>query len=171
MPRRLLGEPWQPMIGSASQSESEWVTGNMKVISRYTLKSWAISRTRRWKGSLRMSNSVDFWYRLISRRATVPGRNRWGFFTPPVAACGDQVRKTVFLLLLPNVETYRGLTGLWFCGELLARCFTWSRVRINRGRRRWRYTYHQWICERFALCVPFRVFLASSSIKANSRWW
>ena len=33
-----------------------------------------------------MSNSVDFWYLLISRRATVPGLKRWGFFTPPVAA-------------------------------------------------------------------------------------
>uniref|UniRef100_A0A803JJE6 Core Histone H2A/H2B/H3 domain-containing protein n=1 Tax=Xenopus tropicalis TaxID=8364 RepID=A0A803JJE6_XENTR len=28
---------------------------------RSVLKSWAISRTRRWKGSLRISNSVDFW--------------------------------------------------------------------------------------------------------------
>jgi hypothetical protein len=28
---------------------------------RRTLKSWAISRTRRWNGSLRMSSSVDFW--------------------------------------------------------------------------------------------------------------
>jgi hypothetical protein len=26
-----------------------------------TLKSWAISRTKRWKGSLRMRSSVDFW--------------------------------------------------------------------------------------------------------------
>lgn len=52
-----------------------------------TLKSCAISRTSRWKGSLRMRSSVDFWYRLISRRATVPGRNRCGFFTPPVVAC------------------------------------------------------------------------------------
>lgn len=29
--------------------------------------------TRRWKGSLRIRSSVDFWYRRISRRATVPG--------------------------------------------------------------------------------------------------
>merc|ERR550514_2648607 len=28
---------------------------------RSVLKSCAISRTRRWKGSLRMSSSVDFW--------------------------------------------------------------------------------------------------------------
>ena len=28
---------------------------------RSDLKSWAISRTRRWKGSLRMRSSVDFW--------------------------------------------------------------------------------------------------------------
>jgi hypothetical protein len=41
---------------------------------RSVLKSWAISRTSLWKGSLRMSSSVDFWYFLISRRATVPGR-------------------------------------------------------------------------------------------------
>ncbi|XBI07831.1 hypothetical protein VPH35_135671 [Triticum aestivum] len=52
---------------------------------RSVLKSCAISRTRRWKGSLRMSSSVLFWYLRISRSATVPGRNRCGFFTPPVA--------------------------------------------------------------------------------------
>ena len=32
-----------------------------------------------------MSNSVDFWYLLISRRATVPGLYLCGFLTPPVA--------------------------------------------------------------------------------------
>ncbi len=37
------------------------------------LNSCASSRTRRWKGSLRMSSSVDFWYLRISRSATVPG--------------------------------------------------------------------------------------------------
>ncbi|THU53895.1 hypothetical protein C4D60_Mb10t19200 [Musa balbisiana] len=52
---------------------------------RSVLKSWAISRTRRWNGSFRMSSSVLFWYLRISRRATVPGRKRCGFFTPPVA--------------------------------------------------------------------------------------
>lgn len=52
---------------------------------KHTLKSCAISRTRRWKGNLRMRSSVDFWYRRISRSATVPGRKRWGFLTPPVA--------------------------------------------------------------------------------------
>ena len=31
---------------------------------RSVLKSCAISRTRRWNGSLRMSSSVDFWYFL-----------------------------------------------------------------------------------------------------------
>jgi hypothetical protein len=52
---------------------------------RSVLKSCAISRTSRWKGSFRMSSSVLFWYLRISRRATVPGRNLCGFFTPPVA--------------------------------------------------------------------------------------
>merc|ERR1711955_133620 len=52
---------------------------------RSVLKSCAISRTKRWKGSLRSSNSVDFWYLRISRNATVPGLYLCGFFTPPVA--------------------------------------------------------------------------------------
>merc|ERR1719383_1637205 len=51
---------------------------------RSVLKSWAISLTRRWKGSLRIRSSVDFWYLLISRRATVPGLYLRGFLTPPV---------------------------------------------------------------------------------------
>ena len=56
-------------------SEASWraataVDWNRKSV----LKSWAISRTRRWKGSFRIKSSVDFWYLLISRRATVPGR-------------------------------------------------------------------------------------------------
>mgnify|MGYP001093485791 CR=1 FL=1 len=51
---------------------------------RSDLKSWAISRTSRWKGSFRIKSSVDFWYRRISRRATVPGLYLCGFLTPPV---------------------------------------------------------------------------------------
>merc|ERR1711952_331332 len=62
------------------------------------MKSWAISLTRRWKGSLRRRSSVDFWYLLMSRRATVPARYLWGFLTPPVA-------------------------GADFLAALLARCF------------------------------------------------
>jgi len=38
------------------------------------LMSWAISRTNRWKGNLRISNSVDVWNLRISRNATVPER-------------------------------------------------------------------------------------------------
>mgnify|MGYP007048366038 FL=1 len=73
---------------------------------RSVLKSWAISRTRRWKGSLRMRSSVDFWYLLISRRATVPGLYLWGFLTPPVA--GADLRAALvascFLGALPPVD-------------------------------------------------------------------
>ena len=36
------------------------------------------------EGQLSVNSSVDFWYLLISLRATVPGLYRWGFFTPPV---------------------------------------------------------------------------------------
>lgn len=48
-----------------------------------SLNSWAISRTKRWKGNLRISRSVLFWYLRISRRATVPGLKRWGFLMAP----------------------------------------------------------------------------------------
>ena len=51
---------------------------------RSFLKSPAISLTNRWNGNFLISRSVDFWYRRISRSATVPGRNRRTFFTPPV---------------------------------------------------------------------------------------
>lgn len=85
--------------------------GKSNPSSTLTLKSWAISRTSLWNGSFLISSSVLFWYLRISlqrtsrplikqgnkrptnkknrkyvsyRRATVPGRYRWGFFTPPV---------------------------------------------------------------------------------------
>lgn len=45
----------------------------------------ATSRTTLWKGSFLIRSSVLFWYLRISRRATVPGRKRWVFFTPPDA--------------------------------------------------------------------------------------
>ena len=43
------------------------------------LKSWAISHTNLWNGSLLISSSIDFWNRQISRRATVPSLYRCGF--------------------------------------------------------------------------------------------
>jgi len=73
---------------------------------RSVLKSWAISRTNLWKGSLRINSSVDFWYLLISRRATVPGLYLCGFLTPPVA--GADLRAALvancFLGALPPVD-------------------------------------------------------------------
>ena len=49
------------------------------------LHSWAIYLTILWKGSFLINKSVDFWYFLISLRATVPGLNLWGFLTPTAA--------------------------------------------------------------------------------------
>ncbi|CAA6667643.1 unnamed protein product [Spirodela intermedia] len=73
---------------------------------RSVLKSWAISRTRRWNGSLRINSSVLFWYLRISLRATVPGRKRWGFFTPPVAGADflAALVASCFLGALPPVD-------------------------------------------------------------------
>ena len=81
---------------------------------RSDLKSWAISRTNRWNGSLRIRRSVDFWYRRISRSATVPGLYRWGFLTPPVA--GADLRAALvascFLGALP-VDHQKTATFTW----------------------------------------------------------
>lgn len=49
---------------------------NSEANGRHTLYSWPTSRMSRWTGSLGMRSSVDAWYRLISRSATVPGRKR-----------------------------------------------------------------------------------------------
>ena len=49
---------------------------------------------------------LTFWYFLISRRATVPGRYLWGFLTPPVA--GADLRAALvascFLGAFPPVD-------------------------------------------------------------------
>ncbi|KAF8662187.1 hypothetical protein HU200_056384 [Digitaria exilis] len=69
----------QRLVSSKRPTSTAWLWKRRSV-----LKSWAISRTRRWKGSLRIRSSVLFWYLRISRSATVPGLYLWGFFTPPV---------------------------------------------------------------------------------------
>eukprot|EP00223_Ostreococcus_mediterraneus_P005934 CAMPEP_0179696502 /NCGR_PEP_ID=MMETSP0936-20121108/6901_1 /TAXON_ID=548131 ORGANISM="Ostreococcus mediterraneus, Strain clade-D-RCC2573" /NCGR_SAMPLE_ID=MMETSP0936 /ASSEMBLY_ACC=CAM_ASM_000574 /LENGTH=98 /DNA_ID=CAMNT_0021569455 /DNA_START=127 /DNA_END=420 /DNA_ORIENTATION=+ len=67
-------------------SDASWSANTAEDWNRKSvLKSWAISRTKRWNGSLRIKSSVDFWYLRISRSATVPGRYLCGFLTPPVA--------------------------------------------------------------------------------------
>jgi len=55
-----------------------------------------------------MRSSVDFWYRLISRRATVPGLYLWGFLTPPVAA--PAVLEAVFRAALVATDSQRSST-------------------------------------------------------------
>merc|ERR1719454_667290 len=97
---------------------------------RSVLKSWAISRTRRWNGNLRMSSSVDFWYLLISRRATVPGLYRWGFFTPPVAGADflAALVASCFLGAFPPVDfravcLVRAIAQLLSCQLSLKKCY------------------------------------------------
>ena len=54
-----------------------------------------------------MRSSVDFWYRRISRSATVPGLYRCGFLTPPAAAGADlraALAASCFLGALPPVD-------------------------------------------------------------------
>jgi len=53
-----------------------------------------------------MRSSVLFWYLRISRSATVPGRKRWGFFTPPVAGADFRAAfvASCFLGAFPPVD-------------------------------------------------------------------
>ncbi|OQU75745.1 hypothetical protein SORBI_3010G021401 [Sorghum bicolor] len=84
----------QRLVSSKRPTSTAWLWNRRSV-----LKSWAISRTRRWKGSFRIRSSVLFWYLRISRSATVPGLYLCGFFTPPVvgadflAACNQTARR------------------------------------------------------------------------------
>uniref|UniRef100_A0A8R7QW43 Secreted protein n=1 Tax=Triticum urartu TaxID=4572 RepID=A0A8R7QW43_TRIUA len=70
MAQRLVSSKRPTRYASAASwsASTAWLWNRRSV-----LKSWAISRTRRWNGSLRMSSSVLFWYLRISRSATVPG--------------------------------------------------------------------------------------------------
>ena len=56
---------------------------------RSVLKSWAISLTNLWKGSLRIRSAVVFWKWRISCRAAVPALYLWGFTSLPciLASC------------------------------------------------------------------------------------
>ena len=79
----------------------------------YVLNSWAISLTSLWKGSFRMRRSVDFWYFLISLRATVPGLNLCGFLTPVVTGA-------VFLAIFCAISCF---LGTFWAVDFLAVCF------------------------------------------------
>ena len=71
-------------IVTRNDSEASW-RARMAVLWKRREGSmfWATSLTKRWKGSFLINRSVDFWYFRISRRATVPGRNRRGLRTRP----------------------------------------------------------------------------------------
>ena len=96
------------------------------------LKSWAISRTSRWKGSLLIKSSVDFWNRRISRRATVPGLYRCGFLgaagCPTPLFRGGLVRPGSSLWAFSHVVS-EGASTCGFsplCSGLTVRRFTLS---------------------------------------------
>merc|ERR1719331_1660076 len=85
--------------------------------------SMAISRTRRWKGPLRRSKSVDFWYLRISRNATVPGRKRTTGFEP-----------TMDPALLRAAFEANCLRGAFPLLHLLATCFVRAIVQVRQKR-------------------------------------
>ena len=133
---------------------------------RSVLKSCAISRTSRWNGSLRISSSVLFWYRLISRRATVPGRYRCGFFTPPVAGAlflaafvascflgalpPVDLRAVCFVLAMTCIRE-KPIHTAKFSRKSVLRCNPWQGWNLHRGLGVWQ--------GRAGVCQNFRIFL------------
>jgi len=64
-------------------SHASWSARRADVWNRRSLLKYReISRTSLWNGSFLIRSSVDFWYFLISRRATVPGRYRCCLLIP-----------------------------------------------------------------------------------------
>lgn len=107
-------------------SNEEFHTCNAPIAAlwkrRSVLKSCAISLTSRWKGSFLMSNSVDFWYRRISRRATVPGLQKdITLITHPLIVVIVSFIQSLYLYLCgfftPPVD------GALFRAALVANCF------------------------------------------------
>ena len=77
--RAMTADDWnRRSVYFAKRSQTNARSRNTKFLDAeiLTLKSCAISLTNLWKGSFLINNSVDFWYRRISRRATVPGLKR-----------------------------------------------------------------------------------------------
>ena len=58
--------------GFLKSKKGRWLKSQTSSLAGY--RSLTTSRTRRWNEKFWINNSVDFWYFLISRRATVPGR-------------------------------------------------------------------------------------------------
>lgn len=79
----------------------------------YDLNSWAIYRTSLWNGNFLINRSVDFWYFLISRKATVPGLNLCGRFTPVVTGAD-------FLAIFCAINCF---LGSFWAVDFLAVCF------------------------------------------------
>ena len=84
-----------------------------------------ISLTNLWNGSLGISSSVDFWYFLTSRRATVPDRNLGFFFldcalfltadgygTPLLVVWRDSGSNEAIVLWFSPKEKSRALSSL-----------------------------------------------------------
>ena len=109
--------------GRTSQASCKAITAD-DWNRRSVLKSCAISRTNRWNGNFRINNSVDFWYRRISRRATVPGRKRWGFLIPPVAGADFRAALVAncFRGALPPVD----LRAVCFVRAIASNVFYWT---------------------------------------------
>ena len=68
-----------------------------------------------------MRRSVDFWYFLISLRATVPGLKRWGFLTPVVTGAD-------FLAIFWATSCF---LGTFWAVDFLAVCFVLAIIRIK----------------------------------------
>ena len=76
---------------------------------RSVLKSWAISRTRRWKGSLRMRSSVDFWYLEISTLTSRNSKVVFLFSYPPSDLPQGNSTRPVAVWLLHSASGRGGL--------------------------------------------------------------
>jgi hypothetical protein len=76
--RRLESEVGLEVLGDLADKTLE--SGGKEYMQRLSWRSmWQCEAGGRdTYGSLRMRSSVDFWYRRISRRATVPGLNTSG---------------------------------------------------------------------------------------------
>ena len=93
---------------------------NKVCIRKSNFKPQPISRTRCWKGAFLIKSSVFFWYLRISRRATVPRHQWWGFFMPP-----------------KDLARFRAaFVARWMCGafppvNLRAVCFVLAIVKLS----------------------------------------
>ncbi len=113
-------------------SDASWSANTAVLWNRKSvLKSCAISRTRRWNGSLRIKSSVDFWYLLRHRNVRFITHSS---VTHPSSFAPQQISLILGLTRASRLDTHRISRSATVPGRYLCGFFTPANARAKLSR-------------------------------------